>query len=224
MGRAAPYEDYPEYVEGTDIISYDVYPVAGIRKADGERFMWYVAKGVDSLRTWSRGGQIVWNVIETTRINADRGATPHQVRAEVWMSLIHGSRSLVYFAHEWNPVFREARLLEDAEMLTAVTDINAEIQLLAPVLNSPTFSDMVEVTSSDDDVPIDAMAKKADGSLYIFAVPMRIGATTGVFALSEPSEGSVEVLGEGREIPLQNGKFSDDFAEYEVHLYRVRAN
>ena len=53
---------------------------------------------------------------------------------------------------------------------------------------------------------------------------MRIGATTGGFALSEPSEGSVEVLGEGRQIPLRNGKFSDDFAEYEVHLYRLKVN
>ncbi len=63
----------------TDIVSYDVYPVAGIRKSDGERYLWYVAKGVDSLRHWATDGQPVWNVIGTTRINAERGPTPAQV-------------------------------------------------------------------------------------------------------------------------------------------------
>ena len=73
---------------------------------------------------------------ETIWINSQKGPTPAQVEAEVWMSLIHGSRGIVYFAHEWEPVFREARLLEDAEMLAAVTRINAQIGALAPVLNS----------------------------------------------------------------------------------------
>ncbi len=79
VGRGGPREDYPRYVATTDIVSYDVYPVAGIRKSDGERYLWYVAKGVDSLRHWATDGQPVWNVIGTTRINAERGPTPAQV-------------------------------------------------------------------------------------------------------------------------------------------------
>ena len=41
VGRAAHYADYPDYIKGTDIASFDVYPVAGIRKQDGERYLWY---------------------------------------------------------------------------------------------------------------------------------------------------------------------------------------
>jgi hypothetical protein len=35
VGRGGPREDYTRYVATTDIVSYDVYPVSGIRKTDG---------------------------------------------------------------------------------------------------------------------------------------------------------------------------------------------
>jgi len=52
-----------------------------------------VAQGVDNLKRWSNGQKIQWNWIETTQITAGTGATPTpaQVKAEVWMSLVHGA-------------------------------------------------------------------------------------------------------------------------------------
>src|SRR5947208_1355341 len=41
--------------------------------------------------------KVVWNCIECTHIsNPEAKATPQQVRAEVWMSLVRGSRGLIY--------------------------------------------------------------------------------------------------------------------------------
>ena len=54
------------------------------------------------------------------------------------MALIHGSRGLIYFVHQFKPKFNEHALLDDPEMLAAVTAINRQIRDLAPVLNSPT--------------------------------------------------------------------------------------
>ncbi|MCC7264766.1 MAG: hypothetical protein IT369_19795 [Candidatus Latescibacteria bacterium] len=220
IGRGAPWEDYPGYCQGTDILSFDVYPVAGIQKSDGENYLWYVAKGVDRLHQWS-GGKTVWNVIETTRIQSKRKATPSQVRSEVWMSLIHGSRGILYFVHEWEPVFVEARLLQDPEMLAAVTAINQQIRDLAPVLNSATV-ERAQVVSSDPAVPVDLMAKEHGGDLYLFAAAMRPGSTQGAFQLSAIKGGkSAEVLGESRHIEIKDGSFTDAFADYAVHLYRI---
>lgn len=220
IGRGAPWEDYPEYCQGADVLSFDVYPVAGIQKPDGENYLWYVAKGVDRLHQWS-GNKTVWNVIETTRIQSDRRATPAQVRAEVWMSLIHGSRGIIYFVHEWEPVFVEARLLQDPEMLAAVTALNTQIRDLAPVLNSATV-DRAQVLSSAPAVPVDLMAKAYGGDLYVFAAAMRPGSAQGTFQLSgAPGNRRAEVLGEGRNIAIENGRFTDDFADYGVHLYRI---
>jgi hypothetical protein len=209
-------------VATTDIVSYDVYPVAGIRKSDGERYLWYVAKGVDSLRAWARSGQPVWNVIGTTRINAERGPTPAQVRSEVWMSIVHGSTGILYFCHEWNPVFREARLLEDDAMRDAVAEVNAQILRLAPVLNAETLTDRVTTTSDDDAVPVDVLVKSQAGAIWVFATAMRTGDTTATFTVAGAGSGTVEVVDEERVLALTDGVFRDDFAaDYAVHIYRI---
>ena len=44
------------------------------------------------------------------------------------MSLIHGSRGLIYFVHQFEPRFKEASLLDDAELLPGVTAINRQIR------------------------------------------------------------------------------------------------
>ena len=222
-GRAAAYEEYPEYCEGADIVSFNVYPVVSIRKPNGEKYLWYVAKGVDRLRRWTRYEKPVWNIIECTRIhNPDKKATPHQVRAEVWMSLIHGSRGIVYFVHEWEPKFVKAALLHDPEMLEAVTRINQQIHELAPVLNSPTIEDGAQVRSSVEEIPIDLMLNHYEGGIYLFAVPMRMGDTHGAFEISGMTgKAKAEVIGEGRSIEVVNGRFEDAFGTYEVHLYKI---
>ena len=130
-------EDYPEYVKGCDIASFDIYPVVRLRpQVKGK--LWYVARGVKRLVRWTDGKKPVWNCIECTRIgNVKVKLTPRQIRAEVWMSIVHGSRGLIYFVHQFKPRFIEAALLHDKQMLAAVTRINKRIHALAPVLNSP---------------------------------------------------------------------------------------
>lgn len=215
-GRGIAYWMYPIYTEGADILSFDVYPVSGV---GSQRVLQYVADGVDSLRFWTQGEKPVWNIIETTRINSTRRATPRQVHSMVWMSIIHGSTGIVYFAHEWNPAFREARLLEDDEMRVAVAAINEQIHELAPVLNSPTVDSVVEVVTSVADVPVDVMVKDHGGYRYLFAASMRDGATTATFRIAEQTV-QLEALGESRTITATDGAFEDSFADYEIHQYR----
>ena len=221
--RTGHPEDYPEYIKGADIVSFDIYPAASTRpQITGN--LYYVARGVERLRQWASPDQPVWNCIECTRIHAeDYKATPEQVRTEVWMSLIHGSTGLIYFVHEWAPEFNEHALLDDPEMLAAVTAINAQIHELAPVLNSPTVTEGVEVTTADAEVPVAAMVKRHGGSTYVFSTAMRNGATSATFTLADAgSHDSVEVLGEGRTLALRDGVLTDEFSPYQVHLYRIR--
>ena len=224
-GAEAKLEDYAAYVKGADIVSFDVYPVTNIDKPDGENYLWYVAKGVERLVKWSGGEKIVWNALECTHISDPKAkVTPAQLRAEVWMSLVHGSQGIIYFVHEFKPKFNEHALLDDPPMLAAVTGINAQIRQLAPALNSPTIRDAASVSSSPAQVPIDMMVKRVGDSWYLFAVGMRNAATTGTFTLSSlPSASSVQVLGEDRTLKAVKGKFQDEFKAYDVHLYQVKA-
>lgn len=215
-------EDYPEYVKGADIVSFDIYPVVH-DKAEVAGKLEFVPRGVQRLVEWTGGTKPVWNCIECTHIgNPSAKATPDQVRAEVWMSLIHGSRGLIYFVHQFEPAFKEAALLDDPEMLAAVTSINRQIHELAPVLNSPSLIDGVTVNSSNATAPIAWMKKRHGGATNLFTVNMRNEPTRGTFAIDDlPANAKVEVLGEGRQLQLADGSFVDEFKPYEVHLYRV---
>jgi hypothetical protein len=215
-------EDYLEYIKGCDIASFDIYPVTSpYPNIRGN--LWYVPRGVERLRELANGRQIVWNCIECTHIDSDRKPTPHQVKAEVWMSLIHGSMGLIYFVHEWKPRFNEHALLDDPEMVEAVTALNRQIHDLAPVLNSSTVDGGVEVRSSNTDVPMAVMIRLYGEATYLFAAGMREGQTMATFTVKDlPQSTTAEVLGEGRKIEVQNGRFEDGFQTYDVHLYRIQ--
>jgi hypothetical protein len=215
-------EDYPLYVQGCDIASFDIYPVTiGRPQITGK--LWYIARGVERLTGWAGDKRPVWTCVECTHDhNADAKATPEQVRCEVWMSIVHGSTGIVYFVHEWKPRFNEAALLSDPNMLAAVTAINRRIQQLAPVLNSPTLTGQLTVAVQDEKVPIATMVKRDDKNIYVFAVAMRDAANSARFTISGLSDvRPVTVLDENRSLLARSGVFSDDFAPWDVHLYRI---
>jgi hypothetical protein len=216
-------EDYPEYAKGCDIASFDIYPVVHDH-ADIAGKLEYVARGVQRLREWTADKKTVWNCIECTHIsNPDKKASPRQICSEVWMSIIHGSRGIIYFVHQFKPAFIEAALLEDAENLAAVTAINAQIKELAPVLNSPALKTAV-VAASKENVQVATTARRFKNSTYLFTVGMENKTSTATFKMPElPASGTVEVIGESRSITISNGAFNDKFEPYQVHLYRFAA-
>jgi len=116
-------------------------------------------------------------------------------------------------------------LLQYPQMKQAVSVINAQIHSLAPALNSPTLAGAAAVTSSNPNVPVDVLVKDFAGARYLFAVAMRAEATLATFAVPGlPPSSTATVLGENRQIGVQNGVFSDFFQPYEVHLYRIQGN
>ena len=213
-------EDYAEYVKGSDIVSYDIYP-AKSDKPHLKGNLWFVPLGVDRLQKWAGGRKIVWNIFECTP-NADKKPSPRDVKAEVWMSLVHGSTGICYFVHQFKPTFIEAGLLAYPDMAKAVGETNKQIHELAPVLNSPTIAAGATVESSNKDVPVDLMVKRHQGATYVFAVAMRDGKARADFAVRGlPGKAVAHVLGEDRTIEVAGGRFADDFNPYDVHLYKI---
>jgi len=213
---------YPEYIKGTDITSFHFYPLNSDDPAVAGK-LWLFATGVDRLRAWSHYGKPVWPVVETTGYDDPaRTPTPTQIKAEVWMSLVHGAMGIIYFVHVFKPELIEAGLLANDTNRTAVAAINKQIHELAPVLNAAPVPDAATVTSSDPRVPIDFVVKRHGGATYLFAVAMRDGQVTAdITVRGAPAGAAAEVLDEGRRIPLVDGKFSDGFTGYGVHLYRL---
>jgi hypothetical protein len=216
-------EDYPLYVKGCDIASFDIYPAVHAHPEVAGKLE-FVAHGVKRLVEWAGPERVTWNCIEAARIhNPNHSPTPHQVRAEVWMSIIHGSRGLIYFVHQFAPRFREAALFDDPELLAAVTRINQRIHALAPVLNSPSILGEVTLQQTPEKVPVAVLLKRATDATYLFAVGMGDQPVQAEFTLQGlPAQARAEVLDETRELGVVNGVFRDAFKPYDVHLYRIR--
>jgi hypothetical protein len=212
---AGHMEQYAEYIEGADIVSYDVYPV------NSNLPLWYTGAGVERLRKWANYKKPVWNWIETTSYRDGPKPTPAQIRSEVWMSLIHGSMGIGYFCHKFSAPADAAAPLHDREVREAVSAINAEIASLAPVLNSKPVANGVAVSSSNSESQIATMLKRHGGKTYLFAMTTRPGGATVRFALRDCGDLTAEVLGESRTIRLKGGVFEDRFEDYQVHLYRL---
>ena len=113
-------------------------------------------------------------------------------------------------------------MLDDPELLPAVTALNQQIHELAPVLNSQTVDGAVKITSSKPEVMIASICKHYDGATYLFAVSMDNRAARATIELLRPdSSAKVQVLGESRSLDVRAGRFEDEFEAYGVHLYRL---
>lgn len=198
-GVGAKLSDYETYVQGGDIISFDIYPAANNLP------LGLVPKGVDRLLGWTAGKKLIWNCVECTRIDGKGKATPRQVRNEAWRAIIHGSRGIIYFVHQFQPKFNEHALLDDPEMLAMVTATNKQIQELAGVINNPRGKRRVQNG-------VELLTVEHQGATYILAAAT--GETTVTIEL-DPC-GKLEVLGEGRTVSVR-----DTFAPDDVHLYRM---
>ena len=227
-------EDYPQYVLAGDIVSFDIYPAVHDRKEVAGK-LWYVGRGTQRLAQWADGARPegqkpvgqkpaghkpVWTCIECTHIsNAAVKPTPEQVRAEVWMAIIHGARGIVYFSHQFEPRFVEAGLLEDAQMMAAVGRLNGQIQELAPIINSAEPAELAKVQSAPQ-APVAIMTRRQGSEAVVFAVGMSEATTKATFSLGGAT-GRVEVIGEGRTLEAEDGTWTDEFRGYEAHVYRA---
>ena len=89
--------------------------------------------------------------------------TPDQIEGAAWSAIIHEARGLAYFQHNNGPICGFYSLVEcDRARLDRITEINTQIQSLAPVLNTQSYQYSFNDSS-------DTMLKVHGGSAYIFA-------------------------------------------------------
>jgi hypothetical protein len=213
--RSNHTEDYPDYVKGCDIASFDIYPVTH-EKPEIAGKLQYVAHGVERLIKWTEGKKPVWACIETTHIgNQNALPTPAQIRSEVWLAITHGATGIIYFCHEFKPRQIEAGLLAHPENARGVKEINSQINKLAPILNSPTRPALAKV-----EAPIAILAKQHEGATYLFCVNTQDQPAQATFTVLKDST-RIEVIDENRTLTAAGSKFQDAFEPYAVHLYRV---
>ena len=119
--------------------------------------------------------EVGWPFTETAAQGAGH-IQPEEIKAAVWHSIIAGARGIIYFNHSFGGPDQTQHALRDPDYAAeraAVTETDALIEQLAPVLNSPFDDAFVTVNSS-----VRAMAKYYDGEHYVFAGSTVNGAAT----------------------------------------------
>ncbi len=212
--------EYPLYMEGSDYVSFDVYPVG-----DGQPDKPYlVADGVEQLAKWGRGDRPQIVAIEAG-FGDKAMADASQQRAQIWMAINHGASGIFYFCHRWTgegstkKAYADNMPIQDKVLGEGIKKINDELQQLAPVINSPSQDNLVRAANAE----IDLGARVHEGKTYLFAVERGNRGSEAEFTVDGISDGKVEVIGEDREIVMKNGRFSDQFTPFQTHLYRITA-
>ncbi len=208
---------YDSAIRGADILSYDIYPV-GSETPQVKGKLEYVARGVTNLVKRAADGQSVWMALETTALDPTRRPTAAEVRAEVWMALIHGAAGIFYFVHEFKPDFREDAIFRYPDIVKEVTNTNEMIKSLAPVLKSPSLHGTISVSAT---TPIATMVKVFENTTYVFAVAMQNSPATARITVRDGQDTRARVLGEDRSVTITRGVFEDRFEGYGVHLYQI---
>jgi hypothetical protein len=172
------------------------------------------------------GRKPIWNFVEVgwpfTEGSGEGGRAirPAEVRAAVWHSIIAGARGIIYFNHSFGGPHQTQHALRDpyyANVRAVVKSTNELVTGLAPVINAKFADGFVSASAS-----VRAMAKYYDGRYFIFAGSKENAASRATFTLTGIRKGTARVLGEHRNIPIVNGKFSDRFADGNaIHIYRI---
>ena len=214
--RHAQAVDYYEYCEGADIISYDIYPISSY--PNGEKLLYTIADGIDRLKDLSDNKKPIWIWLEARKgdlNNGNRYPTPREMRAEAWMSIIHGADGIGWFAQLFEP-FRWHDISPELEK--EMTNIAHTLQVLAPAIKSSERDDVGLRKLSQG--RIDITSRIYGNKLYFFAINMMDKEIDVEFILPSQYSGSgFKIINENRTVQISKGIFKENFAPYEVHLY-----
>lgn len=223
------------YNHAADVTGADIYPISyppGIHSLEPNKELSQVGDYTRKMMAVAEGKMPVWMVLQIAWSGVAkpgktlRFPTFFEERFMVYEAIINGARGLNFFGgnlestwaaedvpHQWNWRFWERVLRPLLE------EIN-EKSPLHPALVAPDSKLAVKASAGD----IELLLREAEGAIYVLACK-RGGATAQVtFSGLDGATGSAgegEVLYESpRKVGLKNGRFTDWFAPWEVHVYR----
>ena len=220
-----------------DWVNSDVYPVsawshpqwidkAAVLSPVGDPYYSTIpfnsGNAIDKIRQLT-GGKKQFNYIESSwqRNTAlpsigSRVPTPDEFRGEVWDSIIHGTKGIIYFPHAFFPDEPDAT---PPEIVTEMTKTNSLIQTYGGALNAipDTISNYVNLPGG-----LEATYRDYNGHRYYFVLNFsHTGVSNQTISLPGLGTGAVEVTTEARNVFASNGTITDTFTPYQMHVYRV---
>jgi hypothetical protein len=206
---------YPTWIGLTDWLLHDYYPV------NAHRDVTVVSGMIDKMTRWSSKPQFPF--VEAAGPIYNAGSTPptaDQMRAEIWLAIIHGARGLTYFTYALCPP--DGQWCPDGMTTAQIDEMTAQnqrITSLASVLQTTINPTSIGFRSGQ---PLQATWRVSGSTKYFIVLNVspttltnRSMTVTG-FTPSSP----FTVVGENRTLPAST-TLTDTFTPYQVHIYRT---
>ncbi len=223
---------YNQYLPSTDWVGSDLYPVTGWGRTD-----WIDYGQTPPDRRMNEGlavkafGQLSakpqFAFIETSNQQLSytapgtRGVTAAEFRGEVWDAVIHGAKGIIYFPQQFNGFSYDAT---PPEVVSEMGIQDTRLKALAPAINSAADSNDPALQMPNLASPaLEGTVRVLNGQRYYFVLNMSNQNLTNqeldVAGLVQKSRATV--VGEARSIKTAAGYFNDNFAPFEMHVYRL---
>lgn len=217
--------NYKRYIgEALDWASNDIYPVGGWLPDEKRRNdLTLIGDVLDRIKTWTDKPQFATIECSDQRYvpQATRGLTPGELRAQMWISIVHGARGICYFAAWFSPPYMWAGWDNTtagnvAEMLVQHPIITS----LAPVLQGVIDPPSLEITVPS---PLQACWRNANGQGYFIVVnPTGVAQTNVSLTLTGvPTSGTAVVYSQSRNVTVSGGHITDSFPAFGVNIYVI---
>ncbi len=209
---------FPEFAKVLDLIGFDIYPCN-----NGEpKTLYWQARGLKKLSKLTNNSKphnvfLECNAFDK-RNKAQRAPTPAEFKAQVWMSIVHGAHTIGYFTHCWTPSYSQFSVPEDIK--SEMKKANRQITELAPVILGPVSKIETTVTNSTG-LDVAALVKEDAKKIYIFTSNIKYYKGAAGIKVSGLGDGEVQVYEEERKLAMNGGKFTDNFNEFEPHIYII---
>lgn len=213
---------YPRLIASADWIANDLYPSGGWLNDAHKGRRGDVTLITEPLKILKRMTPkplfafIELSEIEAGNVEGARCPTAPEVRAQIWLAIIHGARGLFYF-----PAVVGKRGFQfdgaPAEIVDEMKRQNAAVEKLAAVLQGPI--DPPEFTPRAAG-PLQLGWRRSKSGWLLIAV----NSSTSSIPQASITVGvgkSATLPVEGREVKIGSGRITDDFAPHAVHIYEI---
>ena len=211
---------YQTLIAAGDWISNDRYPVTGYLNNGATRNdLTLIAQPLEKIAGWTAKPQ--FNYIETSSqgfIPGARGVTPDELRAEVWLSIVHGVRGFVYFPQVVGGNNTTNDGTQD-DVIVEMKKVNATVTQLAAVLQGAVNPASIHATVT---APLQAGWRTATGGKFFFVVNPAgdpVSATVSLSGIGAAT--SATVMNENRTVSISSGALTDQFGPFAVHIYVI---